>query len=150
MKIAIVGAGPRGLSAAERVIEWARKTEINVQLTLFDPYGPGGKIWRAEQPNYLLMNTVISQVTLFTDESFSGEGPIVKGPTLYEWTQTEAAQYIQQQQPYNYLELLKECHRLGPNDHCSRAFYGMYQKWFYTYLATRCNEQTSLTFFKSQ
>ena len=39
MKIAIVGAGPRGLSAAERVIEWARKTEINVQLTLFDPYG---------------------------------------------------------------------------------------------------------------
>ena len=60
MKIAIVGAGPRGLSAAERVIEWARKTEINVQLTLFDPYGPGGKIWRAEQPNYLLMNTVIS------------------------------------------------------------------------------------------
>ena len=32
MKIAIVGAGPRGLSAAERVIEWARKTEINVQL----------------------------------------------------------------------------------------------------------------------
>lgn len=52
MKIAIVGAGPRGLSAAERVIEWARKTEINVQLTLFDPYGPGGKIWRAEQPNY--------------------------------------------------------------------------------------------------
>ncbi|WP_048942680.1 FAD/NAD(P)-binding protein [Enterococcus faecalis] len=148
MKIAIVGAGPRGLSAAERVIEWARKTEINIQLTLFDPYGPGGKIWRAEQPNYLLMNTVISQVTLFTDESFSGEGPIVKGPTLYEWTQTEAAQYIQQQQPYNYLELLKECHRLGPNDHCSRAFYGMYQKWFYTYLATRCNEQTSLTFFK--
>ena len=89
MKIAIVGAGPRGLSA-ERVIEWARKTEINVQLTLFDPYGPGGKIWRAEQPNYLLMNTVISQVTLFTDESFSGEGPIVKGPTLYEWTKTEA------------------------------------------------------------
>ena len=79
MKIAIVGAGPRGLSAAERVIEWARKTEINVQLTLFDPYGPGGKIWRAEQPNYLLMNTVISQVTLFTDESFSGEGPC-QGP----------------------------------------------------------------------
>ena len=49
---------------------------------------------------------------------------------LYEWTQTEAAQYIQQQQPYNYLELLKECHRLGPNDHCSRAFYGMYQNGF--------------------
>lgn len=80
MKIAIVGAGPRGLSAAERVIEWARKTEINVQLTLFDPYGPGGKIWRAEQPNYLLMNTVISQVTLFTDESFSGEGPLSRAP----------------------------------------------------------------------
>ena len=44
-----------------------------------------------EQSNLLLMNTVISQVTLFTDESFSGEGPIVKGPTLYEWTKTEGA-----------------------------------------------------------
>ena len=80
MKIAIVGAGPRGLSAAERVIEWARKTEINVQLTLFDPYGPGGKIWRAEQPNYLLMNTVISQVTLFTDESLVAKDQLSRDP----------------------------------------------------------------------
>lgn len=80
MKIAIVGAGPRGLSAAERVIEWARKTEINVQLTLFDPYGPGGKIWRAEQPNYLLMNTVISQVTLFTDESLVAKDQLSRAP----------------------------------------------------------------------
>lgn len=147
MKIAIVGGGPRGLSVLERIVEWSREEQV-IQITMFDPCGPGGKIWREDQPLSLLMNSVASHVTLFTDETLSTQGPVAKGPNLYEWAQGEAAHFIQESNIEHKRELLEECERLGPNDHCSRVFYGIYQKWFYEYVQKRMTEQTSVKFFK--
>ncbi|EOI00118.1 hypothetical protein UAW_00292 [Enterococcus haemoperoxidus ATCC BAA-382] len=147
MKIAIVGGGPRGLSVLERIVEWSRDEQV-IQITMFDPYGPGGKVWREDQPLSLLMNSVASHVTLFTDETLSTKGPIAKGPNLYEWAQGEAIAFIKKHNFENRVALLEECENLGPNDHCSRVFYGLYQKWFYEYIQMRMTEQTSVKFFK--
>ncbi|MBO0440827.1 FAD/NAD(P)-binding protein [Candidatus Enterococcus ikei] len=147
MKIAIVGGGPRGLSVLERIVEWSRGEQV-IQITMFDPYGPGGKVWREDQPLSLLMNSVASHVTLFTDETLSTKGPIAKGPNLYEWAQSEAVSFIKKHNFENRVALLEECESLGPNDHCSRVFYGLYQKWFYEYIQSRMTEQTSVKFFK--
>ena len=91
------------------------------------------------------MNTVISQVTLFTDESFSGEGPncqstSMNGPKQKLRSTFNSSNPIIRVVEKNVIALDRMI--------TARGFYGMYQKWFYTYLATRCNEQTSLTFFK--
>lgn len=145
MKIVIVGGGPRGLSVLERIVERSRD-EKNVKITMFDPYGPGGKIWRQDQPLSLLMNSVACQVTLFTDETLSTDGPVAKGPNLYEWAEQYAEEYIQEFEGGS-LAFINEARSLGPNDHCSRAFYGLYQRWFYRYVQTRMTEQTSVTFF---
>ncbi|MGM0219775.1 FAD/NAD(P)-binding protein [Enterococcus sp. AZ126] len=147
MKIAIVGGGPRGLSILERIVEWSREEQV-IQITMFDPYGPGGKVWREDQSLSLLMNSVTSQVTLFTDETLSTKGPIAKGPNLYEWAQGEAAVFIKKHTINNRTKLLEECEKLGPDDHCSRVFYGLYQRWFYEYVQTRMTNQTSVKFFK--
>jgi len=147
MKIAIVGGGPRGLSILERIVEWSREEQV-IQITMFDPYGPGGKVWRTNQPLSLLMNSVAAHVTLFTDETLSTNGPVAKGPNLYEWAHGEAVDFIKRQQLENGMILLEECEKLGPNDHCSRVFYGLYQKWFYEYIQTRMTDQTSVKFFK--
>ncbi|MEI5993257.1 FAD/NAD(P)-binding protein [Candidatus Enterococcus mansonii] len=147
MKIAIVGGGPRGLSVLERIVEWSRDEQV-VQITMFDPFGPGGKVWREDQSMSLLMNSVASHVTLFTDETLSTKGPIAKGPNLYEWSQNEAIPFIKKSNVENRFPFLIECGKLGPNDHCSRALYGLYQKWFYEYIQTRMTEQTSVKFFK--
>lgn len=147
MKIAIVGGGPRGLSILERIVEWSREEQV-IQITMFDPYGPGGKVWRTDQPMSLLMNSVAAHVTLFTDETLSTNGPVAKGPNLYEWAQGEAVDFIKRQQLENRMILLEECEKLGPNDHCSRVFYGLYQKWFYEYIQTRMTDQTSVKLFK--
>lgn len=147
MKIAIIGGGPRGLSVFERIVEWSREEQV-IQITMFDPYGPGGKVWREDQPLALLMNSAASHVTLFTDETLSTKGPVAKGPNLYEWSQSEAATFIKKHNVANKVALLQECDNLGPNDHCSRVFYGLYQKWFYEYVQTRMTEQTSVKFFK--
>ena len=58
---------------------------------VIDPAPPGaGQVWRTSQPPELLMNTVASQVTLFTDESVECAGPIRPGPSLYAWEGCEA------------------------------------------------------------
>ncbi|MEV3990990.1 FAD/NAD(P)-binding protein [Streptomyces sp. NPDC049837] len=111
--IALVGAGPRGTSVLERlcasVPELAAGTPLTVHVV--DPASPGaGRVWRSDQPAELLMNTVACQVTVFTDESVRCEGPIRRGPSLYEWAASRA-------------------YRLGPDDYPTRACYGAYLEW---------------------
>ncbi|WP_258564264.1 FAD/NAD(P)-binding protein [Streptomyces himalayensis] len=87
--VALVGAGPRGTSVLERLCASAPellspRTQLTVHV--IDPSPPGaGRVWRTAQPSELLMNTVASQVTLFTDDSVDCSGPVRPGPSLYEW-----------------------------------------------------------------
>src|SRR5687767_4787604 len=70
--IAVVGVGPRGTSVLERLCASAPELTPDTALTihLVDPAPPGpGRVWRTDQSAELLMNTVASQVTLFTDDS---------------------------------------------------------------------------------
>ncbi|WP_019885972.1 FAD/NAD(P)-binding protein [Streptomyces purpureus] len=111
--IALVGAGPRGTSVLERlcasVPELAPGTPLTVHVV--DPAPPGaGQVWRTDQSGELLMNTVASQVTVYTDASVRCAGPIRPGPSLYEWAATT---------PY----------ALGPDDYPPRALYGRYLRW---------------------
>ncbi|MFK4222361.1 FAD/NAD(P)-binding protein [Streptomyces sp. NPDC019890] len=112
--VAVVGAGPRGTSVLERLCASVPELIPGTSLTvhLVDPAPPGpGRVWRTDQPTELLMNTVASQVTLFTDDSVVCEGPIRPGPSLYEWATAHTDE------------------RLGPDDYPTRACYGRYLEW---------------------
>ncbi|BCK71540.1 hypothetical protein Srufu_054930 [Streptomyces libani subsp. rufus] len=110
--LALVGAGPRGTSVLERICASAAELAPGSRLTVhvIDPAPPGaGQVWRTAQPPELLMNTVASQVTLFTDDSVECAGPIRTGPSLYDWEGCE----------------------VGPDDYPGRALYGRYLEWFF-------------------
>lgn len=110
MEISIVGLGPRGLSVLERLCANERAEPRHAELTVHvvDPNAPGaGAVWRTDQSNLLLMNTVASQITVFTDDSSRIDGPIEPGPSLWEWAVEQGA-------------------TVGPNSYPSRAFYGSY------------------------
>ena len=83
-KIAVIGAGPYGLIALDRLIKQAPQNE-KIELLLFDPDGPGGNIWRENQSDQVIMNTVMQHVTLFSED---------EGPNLAEWNQDEALKYL--------------------------------------------------------
>jgi uncharacterized NAD(P)/FAD-binding protein YdhS len=91
--IAIVGAGPRGAGLLERVaasvselLPRAGATALDVHL--IDPFPAGaGRIWRHDQSPLLAMNSMAADVTMFTDASVHCEGPIVPGPSLWDWAQ---------------------------------------------------------------
>jgi uncharacterized NAD(P)/FAD-binding protein YdhS len=93
LSVVIVGAGPRSLSLLERLGASAAEILEDGRLTvhLVDPFAPGaGRIWRREQSPLLWMNSVAEDVTLFTDESVPIDGPVSRGPSLWEWVRDHA------------------------------------------------------------
>ncbi len=126
--IALVGAGPRGTSVLERLCASAPEllgpgTRLTVHVV--DPAPPGpGQVWRTAQSPHLLMNTVASQVTLFTDDSVDCSGPIRPGPSLYEWVTSRVRDTDGAGGPGG-----REA--LGPDDYPTRALYGRYLEWVF-------------------
>ncbi|MFF3306675.1 FAD/NAD(P)-binding protein [Streptomyces sp. NPDC002952] len=116
--VALIGAGPRGTGVLERLCASApellppgRRLTVHV----IDPSPPGpGRVWRTTQPSELLMNTVASQVTLFTDESVECAGPVRPGPSLHAWAAESGTE-----------------DELGPDDYPTRAQYGRYLAWVF-------------------
>ncbi|WP_281170349.1 FAD/NAD(P)-binding protein [Amycolatopsis nigrescens] len=124
--MAIVGAGPRGLSIVERLCAAERTAPSHpaVLVHVIDPAAPGaGAVWRTEQPRHLLMNTVACQITVYTDRSSQIDGPVEPGPSLFEW-----AKGLALLGPLGDYEqaTLAEARAIGPDDYPSRAFYGSY------------------------
>ncbi|MFL6122731.1 FAD/NAD(P)-binding protein [Actinophytocola sp.] len=120
LEVAVVGVGPRGLSVLERLCanERADPRHDAVVVHVVDPAAPGaGAVWRTDQSRYLLMNTVASQITLYTDESSRIDGPVEPGPSLWEW-----ASSLREHDEHT----LAEAAGLGPNSYPTRAFYGAY------------------------
>ncbi|KUO22511.1 FAD/NAD(P)-binding protein [Streptomyces dysideae] len=113
VSVALVGAGPRGTSVLERLCASAAELlppGVRLTVHVVDPSPPGpGRVWRTAQSPELLMNTVASQVTLFTDDSVDCSGPIRPGPSLYDWAAGE----------------------LGPDAYPTRAQYGRYLEWVF-------------------
>ncbi|MEU0492350.1 FAD/NAD(P)-binding protein [Nocardiopsis sp. NPDC006139] len=125
-EIAVVGAGPRGLALLERICanERARPSCAHLTVHVIDPHEPGpGAVWREGQSRRLLMNTVASQITAFTDHSVVIEGPIEPGPNLYEWARDTALFGGDGDHDEHILE---EARSLGPDSYPTRVFYGRY------------------------
>lgn len=130
LTVCIVGAGPRGLSVLERICANERKSASHPTVTVHvvDAARPGpGRVWRTDQSPHLLMNTVASQVTVYTDGSVTMNGPIEDGPSLYEWAKSlcltgdPAAQATGPDGRFR-----TEAAGLGPDSYPSRALYGRY------------------------
>ncbi|WP_067535406.1 FAD/NAD(P)-binding protein [Nocardia crassostreae] len=137
LRIAVVGVGPRGLSFFERVCAnlLGDGDCAEAEIYLVDSTRVGtGSVWRTGQSRHLLMNTVAAQVTIFTDDSVAMEGPVVPGPSLYEW-----ASFLAKIGNFADLpeDMYAEACRTAPNTYPTRAFYGHYLRWAYEHLRDR-------------
>ena len=129
LQLAIVGLGPRGLSVAERLCASAESLlpqGRELVIHIIDPHvADGGQVWRSTQDRVLLMNTVACQVTVFVDDTVDCAGPVVTGPSLYEWARSIALVGSPNVPEADRVEAAA----LGPDDYPSRAFYGSYLQW---------------------
>jgi hypothetical protein len=139
--LVVVGLGPRGVISIERLSALLPGSGVECcDLHLVEEYEPGaGKVWATDQPRDLCMNTLAGAVTLFTDESYTGPGPVREGPTLYEWCL--AVRDHLDGGPWPFDTPLRDAVRQGgyeaelratrPESHPSRALYGQYLVWCY-------------------
>jgi len=81
--VAIIGLGSRGLSVLERLLALTEHTPLRIEL--IDPVGDGAGVHALDQPDYLLLNTICSQVSMFPDPLTVGDTVRLTGPSLYEW-----------------------------------------------------------------
>ncbi|MFE1668312.1 FAD/NAD(P)-binding protein [Corynebacterium bovis] len=159
VSVAVVGAGPRGVSVLERLaahLESAGSADrsgpsgpsgpgTRLVVYLIDPAEPGaGEVWRTDQPDILCMNTLADAVTLFTEPGASVTAPVHEGPTLHAWarargltgTGSDAASTAEPDAaPDAAAPAAAPSARLdGPSalhpwSHPPRALYGRYLRW---------------------
>ena len=144
--IAIVGAGPRGISLVERLAAHLRATPLNspLRLHIIDdaPLG-AGRIWDTEQTRTLCMNTLAGAVTLFTEPNSTTTAPVLEGPILYEWIQLlrgerpdiapAKLELYDSHPPREELadSFAEELAQTRPESNPSRALYGAYLEWVF-------------------
>lgn len=88
LDVAIIGAGPRGLSVLERLLLRLSGNSRNspVNIWVFDPGEPGaGRIWRTTQAGWFLMNTAAGEVSAFSAGPDGGPVRAGTGPSFAEW-----------------------------------------------------------------
>jgi len=110
VRIAVIGVGPRGLSAVERIVSHSRLDGPPVELVLVEPAELGAGIHHPEQPDYLLLNTICSQLTIFSDRAMAPGAPVTEGPSLYEWCRQRSRS-------------------VGFDDYLPRRLLGEYLRW---------------------
>ncbi|MGP9016909.1 FAD/NAD(P)-binding protein [Streptomyces sp. BR1] len=153
LTVCVVGAGPRGLSVLERLCanERAAASHAAVTIHLVDPERPGaGRVWRTDQPRELLMNTVASQATVYTDASVEMAGPVETGPSLHDWARGLCGLSRLQELLGGYDDAtLAEARRLGADDYPTRAFYGRYLEDCFRTVVTGAPEHVTVIVHRS-
>lgn len=137
----VAGLGPRGCIVVERLAALLPDSGLTaLELHLVDDAEPGaGRVWATDQPREMCMNTLACALTLFTDESCSGPGPVLPGPSLYEWCR--GLHEVHRGREWAYDHPLRpsllgdpgfrdEVAAMLPESHPSRALYGAYLVWF--------------------
>lgn len=123
IRTALIGAGPRGTSALERLLaNWAPTTpEACLHIDVIDPYPAGpGHVWQPGQSRLYLMNTQSFYPTVVPEDPELA-APLAGG-TFDQWRE------LQRKDPDPALSADErtELSGLGSADFPSRALYGRY------------------------
>ncbi|WP_455913369.1 FAD/NAD(P)-binding protein [Pseudomonas syringae] len=115
ISIGIVGCGSRGLTVLERICALAVNTARRIEVNVFDPQPPGPGLHAVDQPEYLMLNTVASQISMFPDTAALDGKMGRQGPDFYEWC----------------LRYKSAARNVQPNEFLPRSWLGEYLAWTY-------------------
>lgn len=123
IRVAIIGAGPRGTSVLERLLAHAaaQAGPAAVHIDVIDPYPAGpGHVWQPGQSRLYLMNTQSFYPTVIPEDPMLA--PPVAGTTFDRWRARQQAEPLPSLSPDEVAELAA----LDSRDFPSRALYGRY------------------------
>lgn len=127
VKIAIVGLGPWGICALERIVSTARRglrPGLEVEVHVVEPEVPGSGVYDVSQPDYLLLNNPCGQLSLYPFASEGDQPPYGLG--LYDWCVEQGYRWVGDQCVIDPSGSPIEPHHFLP-----RRVMGEYLQWFY-------------------
>lgn len=85
--VAIIGMGVRGVGVLERLVAHSLQNagRNRLEVHLIDPRTTGPDQYDVTQPDYLLLNIVASQVSIFPAPISVGAAAPIDGPSLHVW-----------------------------------------------------------------
>jgi len=146
VRIAIIGAGPRGTSVLERLLAHAaaRPVRAALHIDVIDPYPAGpGHVWQPGQSRLYLMNTQSFYPTLIPEDP--ALAPPVAGTTFNGWRARQQHRPL----PSLAMEEKSELAALGSGDFPSRALYGRYLRCTLKELLERLPDGVTVRFYET-
>jgi uncharacterized NAD(P)/FAD-binding protein YdhS len=143
ISVAIVGLGSRGLSVLERVVTLAKRAGSaagRVRVEVIDPTCVGAGVHDPGQPDYLLLNTTCSQVSMFPDAATVGSDVDQPGPNLYQWVIQRGLRIGE-----DGFTVSQEGRQIRPVDFLPRRLLGEYLEWFRNEVRRRAPEHVRVT-----
>lgn len=125
--IAIIGMGPWGLCALERVLAGCRSMNGKsplVTVHVVEPGTPGPGVYAVDEPDYLALNTPCGQHSM----SPYPDQPALTGSQggFYEWVQARGYRWVGDR-----CRIDRSGREIGPHDFLPRRLMGEYLAWFY-------------------
>ncbi|MBV9365207.1 MAG: FAD/NAD(P)-binding protein [Solirubrobacterales bacterium] len=127
LRIAIVGLGPWGVCALERVVTIARQElspDVDVAVHVIEPGPPGSGVYDTAQPDYLLLNNPCGQLSLYPFETETYQPCYAVG--LYDWAVERGYRWVGEECAIDPAGQPIERHHFLP-----RRLMGEYLQWFY-------------------
>lgn len=140
--ICLIGLGPWGLCVLERIISRAhqqRLQQARIMLHVIEPGDPGVGVHTRDLPDYILLNTICSQVSMFVEDHFPGIPSPRTGPNLLEWARARGYRL----QEGGYAVVQDQGREISPEDFLPRRLLGEYLSWFYQWLLTNIPSSVS-------
>lgn len=141
LRVAIVGLGPWGLCALERLVTTARKglpAGVEVEVHVVEPGTPGSGVYSPSQPDYLLLNNPCGQLSLYPFE-IEQEQPRY-GVGLYDWAVSRGYTWDGERCVVDRRGKQIEAHHFLP-----RRLMGEYLQWFYDTLVAEAPSSVVVT-----
>lgn len=144
LRLAIIGLGSRGLTIFERIVSLARsRPGLNVEVAILEPNEPGIGIHAPNQPDYLKLNTIACQITMFPGFLSEERGGSHFGPNLFEWCQSRGDTVPDDHAPDTPARAVQ------PTDFLPRRLLGEYLSWFFGYLIRQAPRNLTLSLHRA-
>ena len=146
IRACVVGVGLRGLSLVERLCAAARlpaSSHCTFSLDLVDPGFTDSGPFAVDQPDYLLLNIVCGQVSLFPDDSSVNFAPPHVGPSLHSWASQRGLRIAS-----DGFTVSDTGRPIQPGDFLPRRLLGEYMRWFLMDVLRRAPANVSVSHYR--
>lgn len=139
VEVGVVGLGPWGLCALERLVEAARRSpESSVKVHVIEPGRPGGGLYARAQPDYFILNTPCGQHSMYPFPEAVEEGSLGLG--FYEWASERGYRW-----QGDVCVISDKGRPVSPHDFLPRRLMGEYLEWFYAALQAEAPANITIT-----